>query len=53
MKEMVHRQKDAIFLFGIEFSINTMLLPHSRWMNYLVRNDFLGCNLDILEFVFG
>ena len=53
MKEMVQRQKDAIFSSGIEFSINTMLLRHSRLMNHLVRNDFMGCNLDILEFAFG
>ena len=53
MKEMVQRQEDVIFSSGIEVSINTMLLPHSRWMNHLVRHDFLGCNLDILEFAYG
>ena len=53
MKEMVQRQEDVIFSSGIEFSTNTMLLRHSKWMNHLVRNDFLGCNLDILEFAFG
>ena len=53
MKEMVQRQKDAVFSSGIEFSINTMLLRHSRWMNHLVRNDVMYCNLDILEFAFG
>ena len=42
MKEMVQRQEDAIFSSGIEFSINTMLLRHSRWMNHLVRNDICG-----------
>ena len=40
MKEMVQRQKDAIFSSGIEFSTNTMVLRHSRWVNHLVRNDF-------------
>ena len=53
MKEMVQRQKDAVFSSGIEFSINTMLLGHSSWLNHLVRNNFMGCNLDILEFAFG
>ena len=30
-----------------------MLLRHSKWMNHLVPNDFMGCNLDILEFALG
>ena len=53
MKEMLQRQKDAVFSSGIECSINTMLLRHNWWMNYLVRNEFMGCNLDILGIAFG
>ena len=46
MKEMVHRQKDAVFSLGIEFSIKhplfTLLVRHSEWfLNHLVRHDFL------------
>ena len=49
VKEMVQRQKDAAFSSGIEVSISTMLLRHSWWIfNHLVRNDLLGCKLDIL-----
>ena len=53
MKEMVQRQKDAIFSSGIEFSIKTMYLRHSSWLNHLVRKDFMGCTLVFLEFAFG
>ena len=42
MKEMVQRQKDAVFSLGIEFSINTMLLRNSWWiLKHLVRNGFV------------
>ena len=46
MKEMVQRQKDAVFSLGIEFSIKhslfALLVRHSGWiLNHLVRNDFL------------
>ena len=46
MKEMVQRQKDAVFSLGIEFSIKhplfALLVRHSEWiLNHLVRNDFL------------
>ena len=46
MKEMVQRQKDAVFSFGIEFSnkhpLFALLVRHSEWiLNHLVRNDFL------------
>ena len=45
MKEMVQRQKDAIFSLGIEFSVEhplfALLVRHSEWiLNHLVRNDF-------------
>ena len=44
MKEMVQRQKDAVFSLGIEFSIKhplfALLVRHSEWiLNHLVRND--------------
>ena len=46
MKEMVQRQKDAVFSLGIEFSIKhplfALLARHSVWiLNPLVRNDFV------------
>ena len=46
MKEMIQRQKDAVFSLGIEFSIKhplfALLVRHSEWfLNHLVRNDFL------------
>ena len=46
MKEMVQRQKDAVFSLGIEFSIKhplfALLVRHSEWiLNHLVRNDFV------------
>ena len=46
MKEMVQRQKDAVFLSGIEFSIKhplfALLVRHSEWiLNHLVRNAFV------------
>ena len=46
MKEMVQRQKDAVFSLGIEFSIRhplfALLVGHSEWiLNHLVRNDFV------------
>ena len=46
MKEMVQRQKDAVFSLAIEFSIKhplfALLMRHSEWiLNHLVRNDFL------------
>ena len=46
MKEMVQRQKDAVFSSGIEFSIKhplfALLVRNSEWiLNHLVRNDFL------------
>ena len=46
MKEMVQRQKDAVFSLGIEFSIKhplfALLVRHSEWiLDHLVRNDFL------------
>ena len=46
MKEMVQRQKDAVFSLGIEFSIKhylfALLVRHSeRILNHLVRNDFV------------
>ena len=46
MKEMVQRQKDAVFSLGIEFSIKhplfALLVRHSEWiLNHLVRNNFL------------
>ena len=53
MKGMVQRQKYAIFSSGIEFSIKTMYLRHSSWLNHLVRKDFMGCTLVFLEFAFG
>ena len=42
MKEMVQRQKDAVFSLGIEFSIKhplfALLVRHSEWiLNNLVR----------------
>ena len=45
MKEMVQRQKDAVFSLGIEFSIKhplfALLVRHSEWiLNHLVRIDF-------------
>ena len=44
LKEMVQRQKDAVFSLGIEFSIKhplfALLVRHSEWiLNHLVRND--------------
>ena len=55
MTEMIQRQRDAFFTSGEKhcFKNFTMLLRHSSWLNHLVRNDFTGCNLDILEFAFG
>ena len=46
MKEMIQRQKDAVFSLGIVFSIKhplfALLVRHSEWiLNHLVRNDFL------------
>ena len=46
MKEMVQRQKDAVFSLGIESSIKhhlfVLLVRHSEWiLNHVVRNDFL------------
>ena len=46
MKEMIQRQKDAVFSLGIEFSIRhplyALLVRHSEWiLNHFVRNDFL------------
>ena len=46
MKEMIQRQKDAVFTLGIEFSIKhplfALLVRHSEWIvNHLVRNGFL------------
>ena len=46
MKEMIQRQKDAVFSMGIEFTIKhplfALLVRHSEWiLNHLVRNDFL------------
>ena len=46
MKEMVQRQKDAVFSLGIESSIKhtlfALLVRHSEWiLNHLVRNDFV------------
>ena len=45
-KEMVQRQKDAVFSLGIEFSIKhplfALLVRHCEWiLNHLVRNDFV------------
>ena len=46
MKEVVQRQKDAVFSLGIEFSIKhplfALLVRHSEWiLNHLVCNDFV------------
>ena len=46
-KEMVQRQKDAVFSLGIEFSTKhtlfALLVRHSEWiLNHLVRNDFVA-----------
>ena len=46
MKEVIQRQKDAVFTLGSEFSIThplfALLVRHSEWiLNHLVRNDFL------------
>ena len=46
MKEMLQRQKDAVFSLGIEFSIKhslvVLLVRHSEWiLNHVVRNDFV------------
>ena len=46
MKEMIQRQKDAVFSMGIELPIKhplfVLLVRHSEWiLNHLVRNDFL------------
>ena len=46
VKEMVQRQKDAVFSLDIEFSIKhplfALLVRHSEWiLNHLVRNDFV------------
>ena len=46
MKEMIQRQKDAVFTLGFEFSIKhplfALLVRRSGWiLNHLARNDFL------------
>ena len=46
MKEMVQRQKDAVFSLGIEFFVKhpllALLVRHSEWvLNHLVRKDFV------------
>ena len=46
VKEMVQRQKDAVFSLGVEFSIKhslfALLVRHSEWiLSHLVRNDFV------------
>ena len=46
MKEMIQRQKDAVFTYEIEFfikhSLFALLVRHSEWiLNHLLRNDFL------------
>ena len=46
MKEMIQRQKDAVFSLGIVFSIKhplfALLVRHSEWiLNHLLRNDFI------------
>ena len=46
MKEMIQRQRDAVFLLGIEFSIKhplfALLVRPSEWiLNHLVRNGFV------------
>ena len=51
IKEMIQRQKDAVFTLGVEFSIKhhlfALLVRHSEWvLSHLVRNDFL-VELDI------
>ena len=45
MKDMIQRQKDAVFSLGIAFSIKhplfALLVRHSEWiLNHLFRNDF-------------
>ena len=47
MKEMIQRQKDAVFSLVIEFSVKhpifALLVRHSEWiLNHLVRNGFCG-----------
>ena len=46
---MMQLQKDAVFTLGEEHCTTnlTMSLSHSWWMDYLVRNDFTSCELDI------
>ena len=45
MKEMIQRQKDAVFTLGIEFSIKhplfALLVRHNEWILNHLRNDFL------------
>ena len=46
MKEMVQRQKHAVFSLGIETPFKllffALFVRHSEWiLNHLVRNDFL------------
>ena len=46
MKEMIQRQKGAVFDLSIELSVKhplfALLVRHSEWiLNHLVRNDFL------------
>ena len=46
MKEMIHRQKNAVCTLGIECSIKhplfALLVRYSEWiLNHLVRKDFL------------
>ena len=46
MKEMIQRQKDAVFTLGIVFSIKhllfALLVRHSEWiLNHFMHNDFL------------
>ena len=46
MKEMIQRQKDAVFTLGVVFSVKhplfALLVRHSEWvLNHLVRNNFL------------
>ena len=45
-KEMVQRQKDAVFSLDVEFSIKhllfALLVRHGGWvLNHVVRNDFV------------
>ena len=45
MKEMIQRQKDAVFTLGIEFSTKhplfALLVRHKKWILNHLRNDFL------------